>query len=360
ATLSNDASALEAGLHEARAHFERGVALFEKDDFVGALEAFDLADRARHLAAIIYNIARARESLGQAQAAFEAYEAYIAEAGAQGEYLAAATVALTNLKARATGLRIESDPPGATVRVDGVPLREKTPTSVWVFRGRHRVDVELGSWITGLDVAAEGNGASQTVRVERPEPSPPGPEVPAVTSVREYNELTAGLGFSLNYSALVVKADRESPSTEGKYRNTSLRFGVAIELGYALSPRAVMQLRGDCGLGATEKALFSLGMVSLSFAHRAAQSWWLSAGGIVGSIDKELGATYSPLFGAREDDSIVLGSDMAVGPVIGATLVLDDDDNGEWTLAINPSLLLGTGQAQSTLFVPLAIGRKWY
>jgi tetratricopeptide (TPR) repeat protein len=360
ALLAAGADAQDAGLDEARAHFERGVELFEKDDFVGALEAFEQADRASHVPAITYNIARARESLGQAQAALEAYEAYLAEAGAQGDYLAAATVALTSLKARATKLRVETEPPGATVRIDGVVLREKSPATVWVFRGPHRVDAQLDGWSAGTDMVAKGHGTDESVRLERPKAPVSAPK--AERPQPGYDGLTGGLGLSLNYAALVVKADRPSTldDSDATYRNTSLRFGVVLEVGYAFSPRSVLSLKGDCGLGSTEKALFSLGMGSLTYAWRATDDWWVSAGGIMGSSDETLGATYTPLFGPREDESIVLGGNLAVGPVVGATLVLDRDDDGEWALGIHPSLLLGTGQGQSTLFVPLVLGRRWY
>jgi tetratricopeptide (TPR) repeat protein len=360
--LAAGADAQEAGLDEARVHFERGVALFEKDDFVGALEAFEQADRASHVPAITYNIARARESLGQAQAALEAYEAYLAEAGAEGDYLAAATVALTSLKARATKLRVETEPSGATVRVDGAVLREKSPATVWVFRGPHRVDVELDEWSAGIDVVAKGNGTSEAVRLERPAAPEFSPKPVVVRPEPGPEGLGAGIGLSLNYAALIVKADRPSAQndSDGTYRTTSLRFGVVLEVGYALSPRSVVSLKGDCGLGSTEKAFFSLGMGSLTYAWRATPDWWLSAGGIMGSSDEVLGATYTPLFGPREDESIVLGGNLAIGPVVGATLVLDRDDDGEWALGIHPSLLLGTAQGQSTLFVPLVLGRRWY
>ena len=81
--------------------------LFQDGDFVGALEHFEQADRAHHAPAITYNIGRARESLGQAHPAVAAYEAYLGEAGPSGEYSGAATIAIAQLKARSTRLRIE-------------------------------------------------------------------------------------------------------------------------------------------------------------------------------------------------------------------------------------------------------------
>ncbi|HQB42613.1 MAG TPA: PEGA domain-containing protein [Polyangiaceae bacterium] len=352
--------AQDASLDEARTHFEEGVARYEKNDFLGALEAFAQADRRKHVPAITYNIARARESLGQVQDAIDAYESYLAEAGAEGDYLAAATVALTTLKARASKLRVETTPPGANVRIDGRIWREKTPTTIWVSRGYHRVDVELQEWRAGADIDAEGNGKEESVVLQ----CPSAPDRPAAAPKRlapTYDGLVAGLGLSLNYAALVVKAERPSrENDDGSYQTTSLRFGLVLEVGYALSPRSVVSVKGDCGLGSTEKALFSLGLGSVVYAWRATEHWWISAGGIMGSSDELLGATYTPLFGPREDKSIVLGSKLAIGPVVGTSVAIGRDGTGEWTMGIHPSLLLGTGQEQSTLFVPVVVGRRWF
>ncbi len=364
ALLSAQPAAANDAADTVQAHFDRGVALFEKDDFVGALEAFESADRDRHLPAIVYNIARTRESLGQTQAAIDAYEAYVAEAGAQGEFLTAATVAITSLKARSTKLRIDTDPPAAAVRIDGVLLREASPATVWVLRGNHRIEVQFAEWSAGRDVVASGSGDQATVRLDRPKPPAPPRAQPRESAGQGFDGITVGLGFSLDYSALVVKANREAtasadPATPA-FRTSSLRFGVGIELGYALSPRSLAVLRGGCGLGSTQKALFSLGTLSLSYAWRAAPRWWISGGGILGSSDRNLGATYSPLFGARDDDKLVLGGSLAAGPALGVNYALSTDEDGQWVASLLPSLLLSTGQGQSTLIVPLVIGRQWY
>ncbi len=346
--------------------------LFEKDDFIGAIEAFERADRAHHAATITYNIARARESLGQAQLAYDAYETYLAEAGAQAQYLDAATVALARIKARATRLRVETSPPGASVHVDGMLVRDKSPSTVLVFRGRHRVEVDWGGIFAAQDVDAAGDGQPLSVSLKKPDMSNPvqppsagkAPSAHARKLQPEAGDVMASVGFSLNYTALVVKetpsaAAQQDPDTPD-YRNSSLMFGAVIEAGYAFTPRSAIMARFHCGLGSTEKALFSLGAASLGYSWKASKRWWVGGGAIAGSSDKDIGATYNPLIGARSDDKIEFVSDVAVGPTLELRAILDDSDSGEWGLSINPSLLLGTGQGQSTFYVPLWAGVRWY
>ncbi|MBI5536431.1 MAG: PEGA domain-containing protein [Deltaproteobacteria bacterium] len=366
ALLPRPALAQDPNTDAAREHFAKGVELFEKDDFVGALEQFEIAGKTHRSPTITYNIARARESLGQAQAAYDAYEAYIGEAGAQAEFLDAATVALSRIKARSTRLRVETEPQGAVVRVDGMIARDKSPSTMLVFRGLHRVEVELEGWIDARDVVAEGAGSAATVRLLRPkaEPKAAAPAPAPTRAEHVFTGLTAGIAFSLNYSALVVKANPTTDATTGakppEYKTASVMFGLVLETGYAFNPRTAVMLRGNCGLGETSKARFSLGSLSLALSWRATPRWWVGGGGIMGSTKKDLGATYSPLVGATVDDSIEFVSNPALGPMVEAGLVLADNDYGQWVLSIFPSLLLGTGQGQSTLYVPLAIGHRWY
>jgi len=64
-----------------------------------------------------------------------------------------------------TGLAdIFSDPPGATVRVDGVALQGKTPlTGVSLGAGEHRVDLDWGTYGTWRDTLQVASGARLTI-----------------------------------------------------------------------------------------------------------------------------------------------------------------------------------------------------
>src|SRR5262245_59644132 len=130
----------------ARDAFKAGVAAFQNGDFETALAKFREAEAQKPAPAITYNIARTLEQLERPQAAVAAYEAYVAAAGENGEFTSASTLAIAQIKARSTRLRIESQPPGASVVLDGEKLDEKTPTSVLVPRGTHVIELELDGW----------------------------------------------------------------------------------------------------------------------------------------------------------------------------------------------------------------------
>jgi hypothetical protein len=122
----------------------------------------------------------------------------------------------------------------------------------------------------------------------------------------------------------------------------------------------MVMLRGHCGYGTDKKAMFSLGTLSLGYAWRATPRWWVGGGAIVGSSDSAKGATYSPLIGATEKDSITVAPNVTFGPTLEAGVVLGDNEYGQWVLSILPSVLLATGAGKSTMYVPLTIGHRWY
>jgi hypothetical protein len=361
-SLASGAHADDASIEAARAEFNKGVELFEKDDFLGALDRFEKADKEHHSPVITYNIARAKESLGQAQAAYEAYEAYVSEAGAQGDFLDAASVAIARLKTRTTRLRVETTPAGAAVRVDGTLLKDPSPTAILVFRGHHHVEVQLGTWTEGRDAQAEGTGNALTMKLDRP-PPPAAPVLkappPKPAPEHKFGGMTFGLGWSLNYSALVHKANFQGAASED-YKTSSIRFGLVLESGYAFTPRHAVLVRGHCGLGSDAMALFSLGHLTAGLSWRATNRWWLGMSALLASVDKKLGATYSPLIGAQEDKSVRVTSDAAVGPMLEAGIVLGDSDEGQWVVSLYPSVLIGTQEGHSTMVVPLALSYRWY
>ena len=69
----------------ARKHFADGVKRYRDGDYEGARALFKQADAAHHAPAIVYNLAVAEEHLAHPHAAVQAYEAYVAETGGQGD-----------------------------------------------------------------------------------------------------------------------------------------------------------------------------------------------------------------------------------------------------------------------------------
>lgn len=368
----------EAETETARALFKQGVELFEKGDFVGALEQFEKADRARHAAAITYNIGRARESIGRVQGAIDAYEAYLAEAGPQGEFTSAATMSIAQLKARSTRLRVESDPPGATLRVDGVLIEDKTPATVLVFRGRHHVSVQLGEWEEGRDFDAEASGAIADLRFTRPKvraqekapqpkqtsAQPVRPEdgaLPSKTHEPVLSGLTGGVGLALFYYSFVNRAEETTATdtTSSNARAKGVVFGLTLEVGYALSTSTALMLRGFGGLGSSEKDLATLGVGGLMATTRLTRRAWLGAGAVVGGSRANADASKS-IAGMTSDATITYRTDIAVGPMIELSYVLGENEDGQWLVSTYPGLLLSTGPNQSTLFFPLVVGHRWF
>jgi hypothetical protein len=150
----------------ARQHFADGVRRFTEGDFEGARRLFLQAESEHHAPAILYNLARSEERLGHPQAAVDAYERYLAEAGTRSEYGEASAVALVDIRARSSRVHIDSNPPGARVFVDGAPVGV-TPTIVLAPAGAHHVVAEGDSWRAVGDFEAAAGG-EKAVLLERP------------------------------------------------------------------------------------------------------------------------------------------------------------------------------------------------
>jgi tetratricopeptide (TPR) repeat protein len=372
------ARADEASTERAREQFRRGVALFEKGDFVGALEAFEGSDRERHAPPITYNIARAREALGRAQSALDAYEEYLAEAGEQGEYTSAATLAVAQIKARSSRVRVESEPAGVAVRVDGALLAERTPVTVLLFRGLHRVSVEAQGWNEGRDHVAAGGGASETLRFVRP-PAGAGERAAGTKDSRVVaagapsadrpagdapvlDGMTGGVGVCFTYLAFVNRAEEQTPTetNSADAKAKGLVFGLTLEVGYALGRSTALMLRGFGGLGSAEKEVASLGAAGLVASTRLGPRGWVGGGALLGVGRSSSDATATSIVGAQRDSTIAYHTDLAVGPMLELGYALGQNEDGQWIVSALPGLLLSTGPSQSTLVVPIAFGHRWF
>lgn len=351
----------------ARPAFEKGVAAFQSGDYAAALESFRAADALRHSPSITYNIARSLEKLERPQAAVNAYEAFLGEVGPDNELTAAATLAIAQIKAKSTRLRIESKPPGATVTLDGEVLAEKTPVTLLVKRGRHELVLTSGKWREARTYDASGGGGSGEIvfvhteapRAPRPRPAaprlrrPPPPEIDGLMG-------SAGLSLSL-YRFIGAPEETDSTSkTTADSAPTGLVFGLAFDIGYALSPRFALLLRGFGGLGSSEKTLASLGALAPSLSFRASRSWWLGAGVAIGAGAADSDASRRDLVGAQSDASISFQTAFALGPSLELSYVIDQNPGGHWLVSLLPTTLFSLGGGQSTLFLPLMAGYRWF
>ncbi len=125
-------------------HFDRGIAFFNEGRYDAALAEFSRAYELAPAHQTLYNLARVHAALGHAVESAQAYERYLAEAGAEigARRRREAEAALAAQRARVGRLVVRADVEGARVAVDGVdvattPLAEPLPVSA----GSHTVEV---------------------------------------------------------------------------------------------------------------------------------------------------------------------------------------------------------------------------
>jgi outer membrane receptor for ferrienterochelin and colicin len=129
---------------EADLHFQLGADRYEVGDFKGALEHFLLSNRLVPNRNVVFNIARTYEQLKQLP---DAYRYYVL--ALEGEMAPQSRKrvedALARIAPNVAVVRVESDPPGATIFIDRRDLgpRGNTPRALGLPPGKHKVTVDL-------------------------------------------------------------------------------------------------------------------------------------------------------------------------------------------------------------------------
>lgn len=122
---SNSASRAHAQSGDAaRAHYERGIALYDEGQFAGALAEFEAAYEGSHRASILFNIGQIHARLGRSVEAVETLQRYLAEGGdtISAERRAAVQSEISTQSARIATVTIQVSVPGATVSFDDVDV----------------------------------------------------------------------------------------------------------------------------------------------------------------------------------------------------------------------------------------------
>ena len=359
------------GKQAARDAFQAGVKAFQAGDYAGALGKFQAADAAAHAPAITYNLARALEKLERPQDALDAYEAYVAEVGEGGEFTSSAIVAISQIKARATRLSIESTPPGAEITLDNKKLSSKTPVALLVSRGSHQISLLLDDWNETRSYNAPGGGASGELVFVRSAPAPPPPTAPTTPAPQvlappphvapHLQGLVISAGISLSAYRFLGTADESSAGAKTTADSAAggLVFGLALDAGYALTPRTALLLRLFGGLGSAQQALATIGAGGPVVSYHLSERWWAGGGVAVGAGRADADAT-TKKSDALLDSQITFKTNFALGPTLELGYVLDQNDDGHWMVALMPTLLVTTGSRESTLIVPLVLGYRWY
>jgi hypothetical protein len=340
----------------ARRDFTEGVRLLQLGDFEGARRLFKRADAAHHAPSVVYNLGLVEERLGHAQAAVDAYEAYVAEAGDTGELSAAAAVALAQVRARSTRMRIGTSPLGARIFVDGNALPEAAPTAWLVTAGHHVIVAQGTGWRAEQDVVARGAGDLVEVLLTRPEeaaPTPAAATTPASISDADRdtqpatnapNDLVLGAAFALVPFRLLGAQNADHGNGEGA---TQAMVGGIVEAGYAITERFELLFRGLVAFGRDARpSHVTMGGpgVSLRIGSRA----WLGASFVGGQLSTE----------AHFRD---FHTDFAFGALAEATYAVVTTQHGEWSVGFQPGCLITDGAYTNTAFLfPLSLGYRFY
>lgn len=143
---------------EADLHFEIGAEAYVKGDFRTALEHFLLSNRLVANRNVVFNIARTYEQLKRYA---DAYRYYVDALDGETNPTTQATIqdAIKRIAPNVAVLRVESDPPGATIYLERKDLgsRGRAPKPLAVPEGKYKVIVELPGYdpVTIDDVAAK-------------------------------------------------------------------------------------------------------------------------------------------------------------------------------------------------------------
>ena len=248
----------------ARRDFAEGVRLYQRGDYEGARRLFKKADSEHHAASIVYNLAVAEERLRRPQAAIDAYEAYIAEVGESGEFSGAAVVAIAQIKALSTRLRIDTKPSGVRLFVDGFPLSDPSPTTLLVSGGHHVVVAQGDGWRAEADVEAQGGGDTLAVSLRPPEgaaSSAPSPVVPRCDRPHRRSvdpaaqpptpALPDGLVWGAAFALAPYHLLGAAKGTSNDQSTTQVVAGAILEIGHAVTERFEFLGRGFVGSGPT-------------------------------------------------------------------------------------------------------------
>jgi outer membrane receptor protein involved in Fe transport len=152
---------------EADFRFHRGAQLFRQGKIEEALSEFLASNHLVHNRNVVFNIARSFELLKRPNEAYRWYGDILEEENVPAEDRKAAEQAIRHLQPSLALLRVESDPPGATVYVDRKDLgaRGQTPIVLALPAGKVTVMAELPGYRPASAPAQLNIGATAIARL---------------------------------------------------------------------------------------------------------------------------------------------------------------------------------------------------
>jgi hypothetical protein len=259
-----------------KALFASGEKKFKANDYNGALVDFQASQSAKADPATLRYIALCQDNLQQFADAAASYEKFIAENPPKmKDQVEEAKKRLEAIKAMPGKVHVETNPPGASIVLDGAqtPYEKVTPTDIELAAGKHTLligaegyenttkEIEVG-YASKQDVSAElmkkeAPPPPPPVAAEQPAPPaepPPAPPPEPRSKVPAYVTgavaiVAAGVGTGFGIKALSQSDDFEKNPTTKKADDgennaliADMMFGIAITFGVT---SAVLFLSND-------------------------------------------------------------------------------------------------------------------
>jgi tetratricopeptide (TPR) repeat protein len=159
-------------LNEARAHYDRGLKLFDDGAYDGARVEFQQAYDIQPSFKILYNLGLVHKQLVDYASALSSFERYLSEGGLNIDENRRAEVAreVASLKARVGTLNITTNVPGAEVSVDDVSIG-RTPLSspLRVNPGNRKISATKAGRVPASRVIQVTGSSVMNVQLELPE-----------------------------------------------------------------------------------------------------------------------------------------------------------------------------------------------
>jgi len=345
-------------LAEARKHFAEGVKRYQDGDYEGARFLFQQANAEHHAAAIVYNVARAEERLGHPQAAVDAYDAYIAEAGEKGEFTQAAVLALARIRASAPQLHIESKPAGARLFVDGTQARDPAPTRILVPPGRHHIVAEGEGWRAEADVEATSPGGATVTLVAPENPVAkvgPAPVETPRSDAAARTETKPGVSDGFVAGAQFTLVPHDFLATKSRpFSSFGLSAGIVAEAGYALTDTLILVGRGLVTVGSKGAPATVLMGIGVGMSYRVHESIWIG-GAFMGGRALLPGA-----FNPVGDEQRRFDTDYVFCPTLEISVAVLTKPYGQWLLSAYPGYFFASPTDNDVFFVPIAFGLRTF
>lgn len=284
-----NASDAESARSMARAAYARGQALFSEGHYADAKAAFEEAFAAVPNPIVRLSIAECATRLGDFPVAHEALALYLAERPDAPDR-AAVEAKLAALARKPALLLLSSEPRGAQIELDGVPLGIATPSALWITAAEHRVTLTSDGFAAATEVVEPRPGARLPLRLTLAPLSPA--KAPAQVASRSKGAgpevwISAALGgVSLAAGAwlgamAVAERDRFDHQPTARIADRGERFALFADVAFAVSAVSFITTAVLCISDRAEEPKRAPG--NTGPAMRVSAAMWRSGAGVAAS-----------------------------------------------------------------------------